>query len=99
MFSTKDGKPKESLIGNLFRKVIKKTGITDFRFHDLRHTHASWQAMEGISQQITQKTLGHKSPQMTDRYSHLRNESIRPALNSVGDKMLEEWAKEQITSG
>ena len=99
LFPTKDGKPKESLIGKLFPKIVKRIGITDFRFHDLRHTHASWQAMEGISQQITQKTLGHKSPQMTDRYSHLRNESIRPALNSVGDKMLEEWTKEQTTSG
>ena len=93
IFKTSDGKPKESLIGKLFPKIVKQCGIKDFRFHDLRHTGASWQAMSGISQPITQKILGHKSPVMTDRYSHLRDDSLRPAINQVGDIMLSEHLK------
>ena len=93
IFRTSDGKQKESLIGKLFPKVVKNCGINDFRFHDLRHTHASWQAMSGISQTLTQKTLGHKSPAMTNRYSHLRDDVLRPVINQVGNKMLEEWLK------
>ena len=94
IFRTPDGKPKESLIGKLFPKIVKQCGIEDFRFHDLRHTGASWQAMDGISQPITQKILGHKSPLMTNRYSHLRDDSLRPAINQVGDKILKEYLKE-----
>lgn len=95
VFKAENGSPKESIIGKLFPKVVNACGIKDFRFHDLRHTGASWQAMSGISQPITQKTLGHKSPAMTNRYSHLRDDILRPAINQVGDKMLSEWLKAQ----
>ena len=91
---TDDGKPKETLIGKLFPKVVKGCGIKDLRFHDLRHTGASWQAMSGISQPITQRILGHKSSAMTNRYSHLRDESLRPAINQVGDIMLSDWLEQ-----
>ena len=94
LFMASNKKPKEALIGKLFPKIVKKCGIQDFRFHDLRHTHASWQAMGGISQPITQKTLGHKTPAMTNRYSHLRDENLRPTINQVGNTMLKEWLKE-----
>lgn len=95
LFMTTDGKPKESLIGKLFPKVVKQCGIEDFRFHDLRHTQASWQAMSGVSQPITQKTLGHKSPAMTNRYSHLRDENLRVTINKVGNVMLKEFLREE----
>lgn len=95
LFKTADGKPNEALIGKLFRKVVKKCGIEDFKFHDLRHTSASHQAMSGVSQPITQKTLGHKSPMMTNRYSHLRDENLRPTINQVGNKMLADWKRTQ----
>ena len=95
LFKTPDGKPKESLIGKLFPKIVKKCGIKDFRFHDIRHTHASYQAMGGISQKITQETLGHKTTQMTNRYSHLRDENLRPAINQIGNTILKEFVKVQ----
>ena len=95
IFKTIDGKPKESLIGKLFPKIVKQCGIKDFRFHDLRHTGASWQAKMGISQPITQEILGHKSPAMTDRYTHLRAENLIPAIKQTGDKMLSEFLKAQ----
>ncbi|MBQ4647429.1 MAG: site-specific integrase [Candidatus Gastranaerophilales bacterium] len=88
IFKTPDGKQKESLIGKLFPKIVKECKIENFRFHDLRHTHASYQAMNGISQAITQKTLGHKSPAMTNRYSHFRAESLRQSINETGNIIL-----------
>lgn len=91
LFVNSIGDKNEQLIGKLFPKIVKKCGIEDFRFHDLRHTGASWQAMSGISQPITQKTLGHKSPAMTNRYSHLRDEFLRDAINDVGNEMLSDF--------
>ena len=91
VFKNSLGGPNEALIGKAFPKIVKQCGIEDFRFHDLRHTGASWQAMSGVSQPITQKTLGHKSPAMTNRYSHLRDENLRPAINEVGNVMLKDW--------
>lgn len=91
LFTTPTGKINEPLIGKLFPKIVKKIGIENFRFHDLRHTQASYQAMSGVSQVMTQKTLGHKTSEMTNRYSHLRADVLRPTINTVGNTMLEEW--------
>lgn len=91
IFKNENGKPKETLIGKLFPKAVKECGIDDFRFHDLRHTFASWEAMGGVPQQITQKTLGHKTPQMYQRYSHLLADSLSQYINETGDKLLEDF--------
>lgn len=45
--------------------------ITDFHWHDLRHTCASYMAMSGVSQLEMAKLLGHKTLAMTMRYAHL----------------------------
>lgn len=96
VFMNDKGKPKEHLIGKIFPKVVDKCRIEDFVFHDLRHTHASYQAMGGISQAITQKTLGHKSPAMTNRYSHLRAENLREPIEATGDTILQEFLRKEI---
>lgn len=96
IFMNNKGKPKEQLIGKLFPKVVDKCGIENFVFHDLRHTHASYQAMGGISQAITQKTLGHKSPAMTNRYSHLRAECLRKPIEETGDTILQEFLRKEV---
>lgn len=93
VFRTESGKPHEYLIGKLFPIVVEKIGITDFRFHDLRHTHASYQAMGGKSQITLQNTLGHKSLAMTVRYSHLSENSLRKPINETGDTLLQEFIK------
>lgn len=48
-----------------------QAGLTDFRWHDLRHSTASWLAQNGASLLEISKKLGHSSIQMTERYTHL----------------------------
>jgi integrase len=54
-----------------WEKAIKAAGITDFHWHDLRHTAASYLAMSGVSLVEISKILGHRTMQMVSRYSHL----------------------------
>jgi len=52
-------------------KALKRAEITDFRFHDLRHTCASYLAQNCASLLEIVDVLGHKQIQMTKRYAHL----------------------------
>jgi integrase len=66
----KKGKPFRD-IRKSFPSALKKVGIEDFRFHDLRHTFASQLVMAGVDITTIKELLGHKSLAMTMRYSHL----------------------------
>ena len=65
----KPNKPYEFY--KLWRKVLKEAEIYDFTFHSLRHTCASYLAMNGCSLLEIADVLGHKQISMTARYSHL----------------------------
>ena len=54
-----------------FDQAVKRAGIDDFKFHDLRHSAASYLAMNGASLAEIAEVLGHKTLQMVKRYSHL----------------------------
>ncbi|HWR89106.1 MAG TPA: site-specific integrase, partial [Dissulfurispiraceae bacterium] len=64
-----------------FGTAMKKAGIVDFRFHDLRHTFASHLVMAGVDITTVSKLLGHKSLTMTLRYSHLAPDHLSRAVN------------------
>ena len=69
-------------------RIKERAGLPkDFRaLHGLRHVYASMLASSGQVDMFTlQKLLTHKSPQMTQRYAHLRDESLRRASNLAGD--------------
>lgn len=63
--------------------ALKKSEISDFHWHDLRHTAASYLAMSGVSLVEIAKVLGHRTLQMVARYSHLADEHIV----STGEKL------------
>ena len=54
-----------------FKTALRKAGIRDFHFHDLRHTFASHLVMAGVDITTVKELLGHKTLTMTLRYSHL----------------------------
>ncbi len=65
-----------------WRKLMKKLGM-DYRFHDLRHTAASWLAIRGVPLQFIQELLGHSNITVTQIYAHLRPEVLRKALEET----------------
>ena len=63
-----------------FQRACKATGISDFRFHDLRHTAASWLRMKGADIHTVAQLLGHKDLRMAARYQHLSPSFLADAV-------------------
>ena len=70
----------------LFTSARRRAGITDFRFHDLRHTFASWFVQDGGDLYRLSRILGHTTLQMTSRYSHLRTDDLHDEMDRVAQK-------------
>lgn len=87
--SRNGGKIKE--VSDTFERAVKalgfNNGVIDDRekivFHSLRHTYASWLVMKGVDLYTTQKLMGHKSTQTTQRYAHLAPGYLEKAVNSL----------------
>ncbi len=69
----------------VFVNACRRAGIKDFRFHDLRHTFASWVAMNSRDIYAVQKLLNHKDLRMTKRYAHLTQQYLKEVVNSISD--------------
>ena len=55
-----------------FKKIVRKLGLGDVRFHDLRHTHATVLLLQGVHPKVVQERLGHSKMSTTmDLYSHV----------------------------
>lgn len=53
-----------------WKKALKRAGIENFPWHDLRHTWASWHVQNGTPLHVLQELGGWESPQMVRRYAH-----------------------------
>ncbi len=69
-----------------FKTACKNAGLKDLRIHDLRHVFASKMVMNGTSLYITGELLGHRTPNMTKRYSHLVPDTLKKAVDEVWGK-------------
>lgn len=77
-----------SLIRKAFQRVLTEAGISDFKFHDLRHTAASHMAMSGATQGELMEVLGHRSPAMTRRYAHFSKEHIARIMQKTCNNLI-----------
>ncbi len=88
LFPRQDGqKPME--IRKHWEKAVKDAKIEDFRFHDLRHTAASYLAMEGATLLEIADVLGHKQLQMVKRYAHLGEQHTVSVLEKMNARQFE----------
>lgn len=66
-----------------FRDALEASGVKNFRFHDCRHTAASYMAQQGASLLEIADTLGHRQLRMVQRYAHLNTDSRRRLMTRV----------------
>ncbi len=67
--------------------AMRKAKLENFRFHDLRHSTASYLAMNGASLLEIADILGHKTLQMVKRYSHLSEDHKADVLERMNKKV------------
>ena len=73
-------------IDDAFQEVLATAEIGDFRFHDLRHTAASYLAMSGATTAEIAAVLGHKTLQMVKRYAHLSDQHTGQVVRRMTEK-------------
>jgi integrase len=81
--SERDG---ERLLGprHWFEDAVRKAGLENFTWHDLRHTFASRLVMAGVDLRTVAELMGHKRIQMTMRYAHLAPQHKLAAVEKLG---------------
>ncbi|MES1985029.1 MAG: tyrosine-type recombinase/integrase [Pseudomonadota bacterium] len=65
--------------------AVKKAGLVDFRFHDLRHTFASWARMNGADLADICEALDHSGVAVTQRYAHIQPDRVTTAFERVAE--------------
>jgi integrase len=88
VFCTRRGTPirRDTLHDKYWKPLLKRAGLPDIRFHDLRHTCATLLLMKGVHPKIVSEILGHSSIAITlDTYSH-----VIPGLGDVAAAAMEE---------
>jgi integrase len=87
IFHSAEDLTKRGCIRTAWENAVKRAGIQDFRFHDLRHSTASYLAMNGASLLDIAEILGHKTLQMVKRYSHLSEGHTATVLKKMNKKI------------
>ena len=82
------GRPYEE-VKRSFNSAVRRAGIKDFTFHDLRHTFASHLVMAGVDLTTVKELLGHKTLIMALRYAHLAPSHKIKAVGMLDDALNE----------
>jgi integrase len=88
VFPNRNGKKPASLRGP-WEEALRQAGITNFRFHDLRHSCASYLAMNGATPVEIAAVLGHKTLIMVKRYSHLSEQHVSAVVSRMSRKIFQ----------
>jgi len=82
------GRPLKRVNARAWRNALRRAGIENFRWHDLRHTWASWLRQKGVPTWALQGLAGWKSESMANRYAHINVDHLRPfasVLDTLSD--------------
>ena len=82
---TYKGKPVTQVNTKAWYGALKRAGIEDFRWHDLRHTWASWLTQQGVPLNVIQEMGAWESAEMVRRYAHLAPEQFTQHARVVDD--------------
>ena len=88
LFPSPNNPKNFTCIRTAWHTAIKRAKIQNFRFHDLRHSTASYLAMNGASLLEIADILGHKTLQMVKRYSHLSEDHKATVLEKMNKNIL-----------
>jgi len=90
LFPNTRDKTKPIDIRSPWYTVLKRADIENFRFHDLRHSAASYLAMNGASLAEIAEVLGHKTLQMVKRYAHLSEAHTSAVVERMNEGIFED---------
>ncbi len=86
---TYNGKPVTQVNTKAWKEALKRAGIEDFRWHDLRHTWASWHVQAGTPLQVLQELGSWETVEMVRKYAHLSSDHLAPYVDRMsGDLQL-----------
>lgn len=80
---TKDGKPMKGIESRPWKQALTTAKIENFRWHDLRHTWASWHMQSGTPLAELQVLGGWKTLSMVLRYAHLSGQQLHAAAKRI----------------
>jgi integrase len=86
VFTSKGTPVHPGTLTNRFKRMCREAKVRDaerLSFHSLRHSAASWMAMEGVPLRVIQQILGHSSITQTEQYSHLVPELLHRAMEQT----------------
>lgn len=83
VFSRMNGQPIRRIENRPWHAACVRAGISDFRFHDLRHTWASWHIQNGTPLHVLQELGGWECVAMVKRYAHLSSDHLSEWAGNV----------------
>ncbi len=85
VFVGKHGRPYTlDGFGGMYRRAVKKAGIDNLTFHDLRHDFATRVRRRGAGLDVIAKLLGHSTLDMAQRYAHIGSAELAAAVSGLG---------------
>lgn len=68
-----------------YNAAVRRAGVTDFTFHDLRHTYATWQRQRRVPLEVLRRLLGHADIRTTQRYAHVGDAEVIAAAEAASE--------------